>query len=254
MTELAPLRSDDPVYLPTGGSEGDLWAALLDVADRQPDGWTLVGGLMVFLHAYESGLSPARVTRDLDAVVAARSVTQATRRLSTTLVELGWRLDPKRIKGQDTGFRFDKATLFFDVLAPEGLGERADLTTVPPAKSIAIKGGTRALQRTQWLAVRLGDRGGLVPRPDSLGALVIKSRAAVLDKGSPADPTRRPERHVEDLALLYAGITDPEVVRSDASKADLKRLRSAPEPTWETLGDARLAATGQAARRIILGT
>lgn len=254
MVELAPLRSGDPLTLPTRGSEGELWEALLDVADRQPDGWTLVGGLMVFLHAYESGLSPARVTRDLDAVVAARSVTQATRRLSATLLGLGWELDAKRIKAEDTGFRFARASLFFDVLAPEGLGRRVDLTTVPPAKSVPVEGGTRALERTERIAVRLGERNGVVPRPDSLGALVIKSRAAVLDKARPTDPTRGPERHVEDLALLYAGIADPEMVRSDTSKTDLKKLRSAPEPAWEILGDARLAATGQAARRIILGS
>ncbi len=51
-----------PVQLPQHGSEGQVWSALLDVADAQPSGWTLVGALMVMLHAYETGIATARAT------------------------------------------------------------------------------------------------------------------------------------------------------------------------------------------------
>jgi hypothetical protein len=48
-----------------GGTERELWDTLLDLAERQPDGWTLVGGQMVLLLALEQRRVPPRVTRDL---------------------------------------------------------------------------------------------------------------------------------------------------------------------------------------------
>jgi hypothetical protein len=53
VTEL--LRDDDPVILPHLGSVGRLWAAVVDVAEQRPHGWTLIGALMVMLHEHEAG-------------------------------------------------------------------------------------------------------------------------------------------------------------------------------------------------------
>lgn len=247
------VRAKDPVALPTAGAEGKLWEAVLDLSDQELDGWTLVGGLMVMLHAIEAGVSIGRATKDVDAVAASRAVANATRKLSSTLLALGWDLDAGRFKGERTGFRFERDGLLFDVLAPDGLSERTDITTVPPAQSITVAGGTRALQQTEHLAVRHGDREGIIPRPDVLGALVIKSRAAVLDKGVSSDPARRPERHAEDLAVLYACAGDPTAARAATAGKDVKHLRAAPEPTWEILPTASDRAAGQAAHRILTG-
>lgn len=246
------LRADVPVVLRAGGGEGRLWGALLDVAAAQPSGWTLVGGLMVMLHALEVGLATGRVTNDVDAVAESRGVAQATHLLSSTLVSLGWSLDARDFTGEETGFTFRRDGLRFDVLAAEGLGPRADITTLPPAQSVPVAGGTRALQRSQRVAVRLGDRGGVVPRPDVLGALVIKSAAAALDRGRSSDPTRRPERHAEDLAVLYTAVADPVALRAELTGGDLRRLRAAPEPTWEVVRSAASRAAGIAAYAVIV--
>src|SRR3546814_9523165 len=59
-----------------------------------------------------------------------------------------------------------------DVLAPEGLGERADLRTVGAATAFPTPGVTQALARTELVPVRF--RAGVehVPRPHLLGGLV----------------------------------------------------------------------------------
>lgn len=251
MADDAVVRAADPVVLPDTGTEGRLWAALLDVADALPDGWTLVGGLMVFLHAYEAGLPPQRVTADIDVVAAVRAMPDATARLARILTSLGWDLDLSGVSDLGGGHRFVRSDdLAFDVLAPDGLGRNADLTTVPPGEAAPVQGASRALDRTQRIAVSCGRRAGTVPRPDLLGALLIKSRAAVVDRST--DPTRRPERHVEDLAVLYAAASEPPAIREAASAKDLKQLRDAPEPDWYVLGDRQLIAQGEAARRIVV--
>jgi hypothetical protein len=138
------MTANRTIQLPDHGTEGRLWAAVLDVADAQPNGWTLIGALMVMLHAHDHGLDARRTTRDADALVDVRGIAQATRRLVATLERLGWQLHPDHPKADDIGFRFAKDGLLFDVLAPEGLGQRTDLTTLPPLKTVPMTGGSRA--------------------------------------------------------------------------------------------------------------
>ncbi|MEX2550199.1 MAG: hypothetical protein WD638_08220 [Nitriliruptoraceae bacterium] len=189
------MAADRPIQLPNHGTEGRLWTAVLDVADAQPQGWTLIGALMVILHAHDHGLDARRTTRDADALVDARGIAQATRRLVATIERLGWELQPDHPKADDISLRFVKDSLLFDVLAPDGLSERTDITTVPPLKTVPMTGGSRALNRTTVREVRLGERVGRLPVPDLLGALTIKSRAATTDRTATADPAHRPERH-----------------------------------------------------------
>lgn len=51
----------EPIELPVlPGIEEALWLALLELAETQPDNWTLIGGQMVLLHALENDDSAAR--------------------------------------------------------------------------------------------------------------------------------------------------------------------------------------------------
>lgn len=246
------MTADRTIQLPDHGTEGRLWAAVLDVADAQPNGWTLIGALMVMLHAHDHGLDARRTTRDADALVDVRGIAQATRRLVVTLEHLGWQLHPDHPKADDIGFRFAKDGLLFDVLAPDGLGQRTDLTTLPPLKTVPMTGGSRALHRTTIRDVALGDRGGRLRVPDLLGALVIKSRAAATDRTATADPGHRPERHPEDLAVLYACATDLRALAADATNRDRRNLQDAPEPHWHVL-EPGLRPQAQAAHRYLTG-
>jgi hypothetical protein len=246
------MAADRHIQLPQHGTEGRLWTALLDVADAQPEGWTLIGALMVMLHAHDAGIDARRTTVDADALADVRGVAQATRRLVATLERLGWEMHPDHLKADDIGFRFIKDGLLFDVLAPDGLGERTDITTVPPLKTVPMTGGSRALSRTAVHDVVLGEREGRLPVPDLLGALVIKSRAAAADRVPTSDPSHRPERHPEDLAVLYACAADLHALVADTTKGDRKALRDVPEPHWSVL-DPNLRPQAQAAHRYLAG-
>jgi hypothetical protein len=237
------LRADDPVVLPHVGSIGRLWSAVLDVADRRAHGWTLIGALMVMLHEHEAGTPTRPATADADAVVDARGATDATRTMATLLQAQGWELDTGHVDVDGHGYKFVRDGLEFDVIAPEGMGERADLTTVPPLRAPQLAGTRQALDRTQRVAVDLGGRTSALPRPNLLGALVVKSCAAA------GDHVRGPQRHLEDLARLYRLVTDPAAWTTTAK--DRKRLRDAAEPTWEVLNDPSERAAARAARRLL---
>ena len=93
------------------------------------------------------------------------------------------------------------ATVSIDVLAPDGLGSRTDLTTTPPGRTIQVPGGTQALDRTELLPVRTLERTGLVPRPSLLGAVVAKAIAVGVDD--------LPNGQRLDLAFLLGLVDDP---------------------------------------------
>lgn len=244
------LDLEAPIRMAVGGTYGALWNDLLDITEVRPDGWTVVGGLMISLLCEESGRSYLRATEDIDGIVQVRGVAGATRQFSELLTELGWELPDENLKGTGTGFRFRKGKSLFDLLAPEGVGARADLTTLPPMETVDIPGGTRALQRTQLCPVSVNGRAGWVPRPDLLGGIVIKSCAAVKDRGG---GHKDPARHIDDLAHLYARVPDPLELRQQITKKDRQRMAGAPEPNWTVVGDAELAASGRATRSILIG-
>jgi hypothetical protein len=58
---------------PADATARNLWGELGRLASQVlPKGWTLVGGLMVQLHAFEAGASGVRATTDIDILGNAR--------------------------------------------------------------------------------------------------------------------------------------------------------------------------------------
>jgi hypothetical protein len=100
------LRAEDPVVLPHRGRIGQLWSAVLEVADRRVHGWTLIGALMVMLHEHEAGTPTRPATADADAVVDARGATDATRRMATLLQAQGWKLNTGHVDVDRHGYKF----------------------------------------------------------------------------------------------------------------------------------------------------
>lgn len=257
MASEVPQVERTPVPLPATGPEGEMWQALLEVSERIPVGWTLIGGLMVVLHGRENRVAIERTTRDLDVVVHGFSITDLSPAdFSQTLEDLDWELDPADFKAEGVGYRFTRGQLKFDVLAPEGRGERFDLTTRPPAETVAIDGGTQALRRTELVPVTCGGTRGMIPRPDLLGAVVAKSCAVVGDTRHRQEDGKAPERHSEDLAWLYAMMKDPSSYLDGGptplSRKDRARIRAAGDPSWEVVVDPELRQAGQSAREILL--
>lgn len=216
---------------PRDDLEHRLWLTVLELADRQPEGWTLVGAQLVMLHAWEHGVSPTRTSRDLDVIVNIKAVAGGTQQFARQLLEAGFELAVVTPDGR--GHRFVRGDVMIDVLAADNLGDRADLTTIPPARTIEVPGGSQALRRTELVDVRLAELVGRLPRPSVLGAILLKARAVDVDPD--------PERHLADLAFLLSLIDDPfELAEELTTKeqgylAARQGLRDPNHPAWLTV-------------------
>jgi len=242
-----PVLDRPPVPLPaTPGRLEGLWPTLFDLADAPGIAWTLGGGQMVLLHGLEHGITPPRVSTDLDIIANARIVGAGVSAVVTHLTAMGFEFDGSSPEG--IGHRYVKQGVGVDVLAPEGLGTRGSLTTTPPARTIEVEGGTQALHRTELLPVRHGGRSALAPRPSLLGAIILKTRATEV-RNEPADTS--------DLAFLFTLIGDPLAMRDALNRSDRRHLRriaalgDPSHPAWAGITDP---TRGSAALRILTAT
>ena len=118
---------------PLGDLDLDLWHALLDVADRMPADWTLIGGQMVLLHALEHGRTPLRVSEDIDLVVDARVRPPALARMLSSLGALGF--SEAAISADEIAHRFERGRVAIDVLArTDWARERICAPSAPPRR------------------------------------------------------------------------------------------------------------------------
>lgn len=242
------------VNLPWLGSPTDeLWEVLLRLASktkRVP--WMLIGGQMMLLHTLEHGREPLQVSQDGDVIADIRAQPGALLALIRVLESEHFESDG--MSGDGRAHRYKHAMLhppvMVDVLAPDNVGPRANLTTTPPGRTVEVPGGTQALHRRELIEVHLANGSrGLVPRPDLLGALVIKAGGTTL--------TERRERHFNDLAQLCSLVPDPFELRDQMDKSDKRWLSRAGElakddnPSWALI-DPAYRANGLAALRILL--
>jgi hypothetical protein len=80
------IDDDDPVAI-------ESWRVMLQLVEKVPEGWTLIGAQMVALHAYEQGRERIRLSPDFDVVANVRLVRDQTQRIARILEdELGFRL------------------------------------------------------------------------------------------------------------------------------------------------------------------
>lgn len=244
------------IELPWLGSPTDeLWEVLLRLADKAKTKrvpWMLIGGQMVLLHALEHGREPLQVSQDGDAIADIRARPEGLTKLVALLEQEDFELDG--VSGEGRAHRYKHKTfdppVMVDVLAPDNVGPRANLTTTPPGRTVEVPGGTQALHRMEGVEVLLktGSRG-LMPRPDLLGAIVLKAGATTL--------TDQRERHFNDLALLCSLVPDPFEMREQMDKSDKRWIRRAGDlakeghPSWVLVGPA-YRDDGLAALRILL--
>lgn len=201
-----------------------VWHALVDLAERVHD-WTVVGARMVELHAFAAGRVLGRASFDGDALADARTRPSPVRRMAQILVDAGFELERASVMG--TGHAFVRGDVEIDVLAPENLGARSEEAriTIPPLHTVEVPGGRQALERTEWIDVQVDDRQGRLPRPNLLGAILLKSRAVSIDD---AQANQR-----SDLALLLSLVDDPDEMASqlhghERSWLQARALRSMP--------------------------
>jgi len=203
--------------LPRDDAELGLWSATLDLAELLADlPWTLIGAQMVMLHAYEAGEIPGRTTGDLDLLFDVRAYVGATGEATKRLLNAGYA--ETRPSPDGVAHRFTRDVVVVDVLAPEGLGRRTSRETIEGGHTVQVPGGTQALERTEAVDVRLGDRIGRLPRPSLLGAILLKARAV----GAAPDEAAK---HRGDLAALLGLVADPRALAVDLRSTERKWLR-----------------------------
>lgn len=211
--------------VPGGDGEAAAWSTALRVASILSDvPWALVGAQMVMLLENEAGRPSGRTTGDIDAFVDVRALAGGMRGAAARLVAAGF--EPG---GGHHPYRFLRGSERVDLLAPDHLGARTDLTTVPPGTAAEIPGGSRALASRRVLDVTVtGCGAGRLPVPSLIGGIVLKVRAW---------EARQALRDAEDLARLLGLVRDVEAARAELKPAERRSLgRVAP------LGDERARA------------
>jgi hypothetical protein len=194
------------------------WHGLLDLYEVRPDGWTLIGGQLVHLHCAERGYAPPRPTDDADTVVDARAA-HVLGAVTAALAELEFIAAGVSADGIQHRWTREKAVI--DVLIPDGMGERAEQqTSASGFPTLAAPGGTQALSRTEVVEVQVGNRRGKVPRPNLIGAMILKAKARIDTVG----PGR--ERHCDDFAILTAMLAAVDLRGLELTKGERRSLRT----------------------------
>src|ERR1700730_13753803 len=187
-----------------------VWESLLELRGRYPEGWTLIGARMVTLYALEHGRTPPRFSLAADALVNVRLIPHGTDRFSKLLLELGFELVDVSRFGH--GHRFRRGGVDIDVLAPDGLNSTDRRITVRPLHTVEVPGGSQALQRTELVEVDVGGRRGALPRPNLLGAILIKTRAIAVDDAK--------DSQCVNVAFLLTLVVDPHVLAATITSAE----------------------------------
>ena len=216
-----------------GDDSHAMWKLLIEMQADLDVKWTLIGAQMVQLHGFRLRRTPTRPSRDADVLVECRLVA-GTKLVSAWLLERGLELDGMSPDG--IGHRFVLGNVSIDVLAPDHLGERASLVTLPPARTVQVPGGRRALASSCDFDVRSRNKTGIIPAPSLAGALVAKARAVVVDD--------LPKAQRRDLAFLLslASLEMSEVLQ-DLDDRDRYHIGSRSEfddpsqPFWDACGE-----------------
>jgi len=94
---------------PFDAQDEEVWRALLELRERYPEGWTLIGARMVTLYALEHGRTPPRFSLDADALINVRLIPRGTERFSKLLIELKYELVD--VSGFGHGHRFKRGSV-----------------------------------------------------------------------------------------------------------------------------------------------
>ena len=246
MTPAAPhsVRIEPP-----SAKARQLWETTLGLAQEFGDSaeWTLIGGLMVQLHAAEHQ-SDSRLTDDIDFLGDSHRSPSMTQRIARTLRSRGAEMRMPPSSNERLGYRFELDGEIVEILGPDGV--KTDPKTIGRYTTVQAPGGTQALRRSEIAMVSLDGQPAIaMRRPSLLGAILVKARALAAERKEKADSDR------QDLTLLFSLVEDPRALAEEGGlrKSEKKWLQgiegklalSAPDLTElfdpETLARARLA-------------
>jgi hypothetical protein len=170
------------------------WVGLLELANKLPTGWTLIGGQLVQLHCWENDKSPARITTDIDTVLNVVSNPDILNTFTGILKEIGF-IPSTSPAGLQYKWIRDLAEI--DVLLMDNIGEQSLLRKgITGAPSTETPGGRKVLEFSEKIEIRLKEHRAVINRPSLVGALFIKSAAGLNTNDIGRD------RHLIDFAVL----------------------------------------------------
>ncbi len=177
------------------GGQKASWLGLIEVSEIIPDEWSLIGGQLVQLHCWERGMSPVRVTNDVDAVLDVKADPKILSNFTSALQGIGFRPDLPTSQNHQHRWRREEAII--DVLIARGVGEHASRKTgISGSTTLEAIGGQGALNSAEKVQISLEGKIAIINRPHLTGALVIKSAAF----SNTLDDFK--DRHLQDLATL----------------------------------------------------
>jgi hypothetical protein len=220
-----------------------LWHAVGDLAELLPKDWTLVGGLMVQLHALENDMPDVRVTVDIDVLGEARPP-GPLQAIDRALIAAGFDAHPP--DPDNYAYRYERDGLIVDVLAPDGI--RPPPTLDGSRYAVGIPGGSQALKRSETVTVQIDGRTFELRRPTLTGAILIKARSLLKH--------RDPDAQRQDLLRLLSLVPDPRAMRADLKTTErgwLRKAEAALRFDERGGGDDELVRRAELAYRLLVG-
>lgn len=218
-------------HLITVDDRSDEWALLFEIARLlAPKDWTLVGGLMVQVHAVRAEVDPTRYTADVDVLI---SVDARMSDVAGPLLSAGFTAQTPHGAGPFHRFRRDQDEV--DVMVPMAAGR----ARWAGRGVLRAPGGGQAESRRDVYTVqaRHARTSVTIHVPDSLGAIVAKAAAFRVD-------SRDPMRHLEDLVVLLAAAERTAFDQASLSRRDrhhlggaMARLQDEQAAPWSQLSD-----------------
>lgn len=191
------------------------WPSAFELARLLPEGsWTLVGGLMVKLHAELAGLPAPRTTVDVDSALHLETQAITFAQAAALLQSAGYVLDQSTAHA----YRFDRGNERVDLMCSDrqATWRRPRYDGRP---LFGIPGGTRALQQTVNVDVLTDVDTVRLAIPTVRGALVLKGAAYLED-------SRDRGRHAEDAVILLACMPDANEALLGLSQQSRRRVRA----------------------------
>jgi hypothetical protein len=203
------------------------WEELLAIAplldEEVGEAWCLIGAQMVRVHAALAHVPPPRLSRDLDLLADSRVRPGATKAIAEVLGRRAFLPVGPSLLGTVHRFQRGDATeaIVFDILGPDNLGKRSQLTTYGNATTVAAPGGTFALGTATAVPLDLqrltGDSGrGQIRLPSLAGALGIKACAVGVSNA--------PNAQLDDLIVLLSVVDDPHDMRAGPGGRKLAKM------------------------------
>jgi hypothetical protein len=209
--------------------EPEVWNLVRWMTERSSD-WVLIGGLMVATFEIEYG-DPWRQTHDIDSLFDVRHAARGPIRDHVDeLRQVGFEFVTAR---EGLGHRLVRGELILDVLSTDHFPKDPLVSLSPRLETFQTPGGSQAVKRREAVEVSFRGEAFVFPRPNLLGAILIKAAAS--------KHARRPKDH-RDLAHLAAKVDDPIALRIDLRSHERRLLANR---LAERLASAELAATGR---------